>query len=471
MKLRTKNLIKDSLILSVGDMGSKLLIFALIPFFTYYLSSSEYGTLDLVQVTITLLIPIATLSIYESMLRFILDGVNTKVVLSTSLIIVLSGVSLVGVFLIFLMFFLPLSLRYVLIYLVFLLNSIHIIQLYYCRSIKEMKIYAYNSLIYTGFLFGGTVTSISVFDLGLDGFFIANIIAYIISILHFSKIVSLKGVLSFKSFDWKMAKNMISYSLPLMPNSLMWWVINASSRYLILFFLGSSANGLFAVSSRVSGMITVFNSIFFKAWQLSSIEYKNDSETLQYNLIVFRNFNSFIFLIVGACIVLVKPTFMLLGPEYYSAWKYTPLLLIAVAFSSISSFLGTNYIVNMQTKGIFYTSLISAVVTLTLNVVLIPYWGLYGVGVASISGFFVMTVLRWRENKLYAQNKALIRQFTINIVVLSLICLTVFYNLDSNVLLVIKMMLILVLALVNIDFLKLVLNLSISYIRKRKVKS
>ena len=43
---------------------------------------------------------------------------------------------------------------------------------------------------------------------------------------------------------------MLKYSAPLIPNTLMWWFINSSSRFAIGYFSGLEANGLYAVSTK-----------------------------------------------------------------------------------------------------------------------------------------------------------------------------------------------------------------------------
>ncbi|KGI86325.1 hypothetical protein JY98_08815 [Exiguobacterium mexicanum] len=421
MKSRTESLFKDSLILSIGDLGSKLLIFALVPFFTFYLSSVEYGKLDLIQVTITLLIPLITLSVYEATLRFVLDGENAKVVFSNGAIVIVLGVIFSGLCLVIYSILMGIPDFYYLVFLVFCLNMFYIYLLNFCRSLKKLKLYALNSLLYSVSLFMGVVFLVGHFQYGLHGFFIANIISYLLSLAHLFGGINIRSYLSVKVLNLNTIIQMLSYSLPLMPNSLMWWIINASSRYLILFFLGTSFNGLFAVSSKLSGIIAVFNSIFFKAWQLSAIEHKDSKDSGKYNLVAFQYFSSFIFLLVSILIIIVKPLFSTLGEEYIKAWKYTPLLLIAVVFSSLSSFLGTNYIVNKNTKDIFYTSLIGAGVTLVLNVLLIPIMGLYGVGFSSIAGFLTMSIIRWRSIVAYKKETKTLHTILLNLISVSII--------------------------------------------------
>ncbi|EGP4930189.1 oligosaccharide flippase family protein, partial [Enterococcus faecium] len=70
---RVKTLLKNSVIFAIGNFGSRLILLVLVPFYTYYLSTTQYGTVDLITTTVSMLTPIVTLSIYEGTLRFVMD--------------------------------------------------------------------------------------------------------------------------------------------------------------------------------------------------------------------------------------------------------------------------------------------------------------------------------------------------------------------------------------------------------------
>lgn len=59
--------------LLLGNFGSKVLVFLLVPLYTSVLSTQEYGTFDLLSISVMLLIPVLSLNISESGLRFSLD--------------------------------------------------------------------------------------------------------------------------------------------------------------------------------------------------------------------------------------------------------------------------------------------------------------------------------------------------------------------------------------------------------------
>ena len=70
---RNKYLIKNTLLFTLGNLGSKLITFFLIPLYTNTLSTTQYGTIDLVATVSTVAIPILTINICESVMRFALD--------------------------------------------------------------------------------------------------------------------------------------------------------------------------------------------------------------------------------------------------------------------------------------------------------------------------------------------------------------------------------------------------------------
>ena len=73
MAERVKYLFKNMGILTISSFASKILVFLLVPLYTSILSTSEYGTYDLVVSTISLIYPILTMNIYDAVMRYCLD--------------------------------------------------------------------------------------------------------------------------------------------------------------------------------------------------------------------------------------------------------------------------------------------------------------------------------------------------------------------------------------------------------------
>ena len=69
MSSRNENLIKNVILFAIGNIGSKLLQIILVPLYTRVMSSAEYGTVDIMQAIVSLLIPIFCFTIYEAVFR------------------------------------------------------------------------------------------------------------------------------------------------------------------------------------------------------------------------------------------------------------------------------------------------------------------------------------------------------------------------------------------------------------------
>ena len=94
---RNKRMLKNTLIYFIGNFGSKLLSFFLLPIYTNYLSPEKFGKIDLVLSIVPLIGPVVTLQATESIFRFLFDckthEKKTKAI-SSALLIYLVGMLL-----------------------------------------------------------------------------------------------------------------------------------------------------------------------------------------------------------------------------------------------------------------------------------------------------------------------------------------------------------------------------------------
>lgn len=430
-----KKLVNNSVVFAIGRLGSQLISFLLVPVYTYYLSTAEYGTIDLVISTAQMLLPIVSLSIYESVLRFIMDNNKNSIkVIQNAFFVALIG------FILSLLFF-P-----VITYLDLVGDSTVVMYLYvilfvqilerllgeYTRAIGKVKIFAINGIMIT-FLTGTlNILFLMVFGLGISGYFLAIIISNVISITFLIYCTDIIKNINLKYIDKYSIESLIRYSIPLIPNTLMWWLIVASSRYFIRYFIGIDANGLFAVASRIPSIITIITQVFMQAWQLSAIEEFENENKSDFYTNVFNILSVTLFIFTSLIIVILKVGFnILFSEEFFVAWTVAPFLLLGAVFSSFSGFLGTNYIAAKSTKGAFKTSVYGGGISFILNLILISNFGLIGAGLSSMISFFLMWVLRIFDTNKYVKVKI---EWTSFIVSLSLImCQILILFLDLNV--------------------------------------
>ena len=69
---------------------------------------------------------------------------------------------------------------------------------------------------------------------------------------------------------------MLAYCVPLIPTAVFWWIMGVSDRYLVKWFVGSDANGIYAVAYKIPTILTILATVFMDAWQLSAIAESGD---------------------------------------------------------------------------------------------------------------------------------------------------------------------------------------------------
>lgn len=398
---RYKKLLRNSAIFAIGNLGSKVISLLLIPLYTYYLTTDQYGTVDLITTTLGLLIPIFTMSIYDAVLRFVMDkSYNKKKILNNALIL-----TLVGFFVAILMYpvfniIFPFSNVMNYFYIFLFTQSINSSLLQFVRAIDKVKLFALAGIISAFVVLIGNLIFLMIMGWGIRGYLISLVSADIVSCILMCWGAKIYNYFSFHEIDLNLLKKMLLYSMPLIPNALMWWVMGLSDRYIITYFIGIGANGLYAVANKIPNILNMINSIFFQAWQMSAIEEASSNSKSMFYTKVFGVFSATMLVFTSLFLVFLKLVMRLfLSVNYFEAWRYVPFLLLGVVFSSFSGFLGTNYIASKNTVGVFRTSLIGAVINLIANLCLVPTIGTNGASISTLLSFAIIWVLRIIETK------------------------------------------------------------------------
>ncbi|MFD9627726.1 oligosaccharide flippase family protein [Peribacillus muralis] len=421
-------LAKSSFIFAIGNLGSKIIFLLLVPIYTYYLSTDEYGNVDLITTTISLLLPITTLSIFDAVLRFSMDNAyEKKLILSNGISLTIVG--FIFSFLLYPIFLIVFPFDDYLLYFYILLffQSINSTFLQFLRAIDKLKIYAVNGILSAVLVLLTNIYFLIILNWNVSGFLISMIISNIISCIFIIIAGRLYRYFSRNFINIKLLKEMLLYSIPLIPNAVMWWVMGLSDRYIITYFLGMSANGLYAVANKIPSILNIVNSIFLQAWQLSAIEEKDSKSKSQFYTNVFNIFSTTIFLFTSILIIFLKIIiFTFLAQEFSDSWKYVPFLLLGIVFSSFSGFLGANYLAMKNTRGIFKTSMIGAIINIIGNFILIPIIGINGASLSTMISFMFIWIIRVFETKASITIKINYFSFIFSLLIL-LIQITVLY--------------------------------------------
>ena len=109
---------------------------------------------------------------------------------------------------------------------------------------------------------------------------------------------------------------------------------------------------------------------------------------------------SLLFFFSLGLLLILKPLMkLLLSSGYYGGWRLVPLMLIAVIYTTLASFLGVMYTADKKTSGVFYSTLIGAIINVICTVILIKLIGVYGATVANTISFACVSIYRYIEMK------------------------------------------------------------------------
>lgn len=467
---RYKKLMSNSIIFAIGNFGSKFINLFMVPLFTYVLTTSEYGSIDLITNTINLLVPVITLSIDQSVLRFVIDkssGINKKSIISTSLFFysVLFFVIVIPIFILLNLFNKIDNIDVYFVLSLLLLNGIQSILLQFSRGTEKIKEYAINGIIQTFVFATGNILFLVYLKMEVTGYFLALVISFLISVIYLNYVVRIWEVFNLKDISINVLKILLNYSIPLIPNGSMWWIVNNSTRYFILLFLGSSINGLFAVAIKIPTLITTATGIFTQAWQLSAFEEFESDDKSSYYSNVFQIYYQVLFIISGITMIFILPLLKnIVAPAFFDSWKIIPALVLGTIYQNLAGFLGSIYTAAKQTKGVFSSSLVGASISIALDVPFIYYFGIVGAGLGTLFGFLIMWLIRFKQSQIYVKTVIDKKNFIINNMIFCLQWISMYILIKNQLLLFIaQLVLIMFTILCNKSLFLLIYN----YVKKR----
>lgn len=402
MKLpqKYKTLLSNTGLLFIGTFGSKMISFIMLPFYTSWLSIEDFGTSDVINVYSTILVSIVSLCIAEAV--FVIPTGRNKedqrhFFSSSLLFAMLCTITLLVLYVVVALFKGESTASYVSnIGYITLLSATTIymsIAQQFCKCINKIKVYAIAGLINT--LCVALLGFVLIKTFGLLGYIMSLVIANVVALVYVFIRARLRIFVSLSAVSWQHLKEMLKYSIPLIPNSIIWLIVNYVNRPIMETSMGMAAIGLFSLANRFPTLITTVYNNFSNAWQISVLqEYGKDSYENFYNRIC-------VIVFVGLCIcvsiisIVIGPIIHLLFNEnYYSAIDYIPFLCLSTPFVALSSIVGANFTATKQSKYFFYSSIWAAGSAVLCNSILIPILGLWGACVSCIISFLVGAIVR-----------------------------------------------------------------------------
>lgn len=422
---KNKELAKNTVIITVGKICTQFMSFFLLPLYTAVLSTEEYGVVDLLITYTSLFMPVVLFQVDQALFRFLVDvrkeESGQKKIISTCMVFAL--IQAFAVILIFSIVQIFISNHYKWFLIMNILSCIWAnMMLQTTRGLGDNITYAVGSFLSAASQIAGNIILLLIFDMGVYGMLSATILSHLItgSFVFFRKRVY--RYFRIKDFRVSELKGILHYSVPLIPNALCWWALNASDRSIVLFFLGTSFNGLLSVGHKFSSVYITLYNIFNLSWTESAAVHMNDPDREEFFSGVITNMLK-LFLCVGigiiACMPFAYP--LLVHGKFNDAYGLIPVFMLASMLNVVVGLYSVIYVALKKTKEIAKTSIYSGIINIVVHLALVKFVGLYAAAISSVVAFGVMAVYRYFDLKKYINIRLEKRSMT---AILLLYCLT-----------------------------------------------
>lgn len=426
----SRKLVKNTVIVSIGKMGTQVVNFLLLPLYTAKLPADAYGNFDYVTTIASFLVPLITMLMEEAMFRFLIDcnkDEERKFVISQTFLFCAISCIVSSIIIILLSYIFQSQLGgAILVYsiswlLIALANSLS-------RGIGNIGLYSFSNFLVSACIIILNLILIIFFKQDFLALMISSCVANIgVALFVLWKLSAFKYI-KITLYKSDLMKKMLSYSIPLVPNTISWSIINVSDRLVIMSFLGATANGIYSIAYKFPNLINMFTGFFNIAWREISAEMVRDGNTEEFEKIhkTIKNVLFSITILLVSSIRYIYPFFI--SGQYADSIVYVPILAIAIYYTSLATYYGGVFTAYKSTKILGITSTISAIINLALDIILFRWLGVYAAAISTLISSFFLYFYRKIKMQLYINEDKKSNKIDITILIYYYIICIIFYR-------------------------------------------
>ena len=406
-----RQLMKNTIIIAIGKLSTQIISYVLLPLYTSKLSPAEYGTYDFICTLSLFLCPIITLLMEESMFRYLIDAKNKlerKQIISQTIIYTFIGTLAFTIIAILIMAFCTnYSPKYIAAIILFVISNILIgLSNALSRGLGKIKLYSVSN-----FILGITTIILNIVFIlwihaGAEGLLWANTIANSFTAIVILAILKLPMYIGKPNKE--LMKDMIKYSIPLVPNSISWNIINMSNRLILTNMVSSAANGIYAMANKFPNIISVVYGYFYTAWKESAAKIVKEENKNEYYNSIYHDAKRFLYA-VTLCLIAAMPFAfpIFINSSYEEAYIYIPIIMIATYYSNLSSFYGGIFSAYKDTKIMGTTTIVAAVLNLVIVFLFVTNFEIYAACFATLIANLIVYFYRKKKLRKYLKLREL----------------------------------------------------------------
>ncbi|HEX6750629.1 MAG TPA: oligosaccharide flippase family protein [Longimicrobium sp.] len=388
---------RHTLVYGAGLMLGKLASFLMLPVYTRFLSTADYGVLELLGMTIDVIAMIAGVGLASGVFKFYseLSGeadrrklLATAALGSTALALVtaLAGMALAGPLnqLVFRGASDPQYFR--IFFLIYFFQSAAAPGLLLMRIRERSVLFVAANLATLVAQLSLNIWFLVFRGMGLEGVMLGNALVSGASALALGAYtVRHVGV----AFSLPRFRQLARFGAPLIVVSLGSFVLTFSDRYFLNWFTDTASVGVYALAYRFSFVLSTLTVVpFSQVWEPRRFEVARRPDAGEVYRRMFLYYS--LVLVGGAALmtaVIRDVLAVMAAPEFLPAHRVVPLILVATILQQWAAYACVGLYLRSRTGVLAWVSVASVAVTLLLNALLIPRFGMMGAAWATIGAY------------------------------------------------------------------------------------
>jgi O-antigen/teichoic acid export membrane protein len=404
MSIEVKRLVNATLVYGIGNIASRFISLLLLPFYTRYLTPSDYGVLAMLAIITIIGQQIFSLGLGASLgIEFFKQETQDQkklVILHAGLILLFSSLIFVSINFMFTSQIIGFLFSSTIEFDLLKLNSIAVaLQIFsipfssYLQFEERSKSYTIISISTLIVSICSSIVFVVLLKFSVKGILISFIIAQTMSL--FLLLIYFKRKLFFKP-SIMLIKNMLKQGFPFIPGFIALFVISQSSRLFVESRGGMDVLGLYSIGSNFGMIMSVFVGAFTTAWYPYFMSFINNHEGLKIRIKIISNM--YLLLFGALCIIFFacsRPLMFLLDKSFHDSFYvvgFTAVSQILLGFHTI--LLPTLYFSD-KVRSVSYVQLIVAGLSILINHILIKSGNaLISAGISLAIAYFLLVFIQ-----------------------------------------------------------------------------
>lgn len=400
--MEKSKLFKNTIFYSIGEILPRAIAFLMLPIYTRYLSPEDYGINSYTHTIIMFLFVLGTFALNTYVLRyyFIHEEAEERRTLLGTIHLTIIGLNVLILGLAFLL--MPPIIDFYKIQVPWnpYFRLAFIINFFECFSIIPLVLYRVRQDAIKFVALGLTRTVLTVLltlffvvyqKRGLLGSFEAQIYVLVpYSIVYFAVMQRYARW----HIRWEYLKEGLRFSSPLLPGVICYQMLSVSDRIILERNVGIGELGIYNVACQMAFVLNIIIQSGYRAIEPELFRRYGKDDFYDF----MRKTQSFFFFVIyvsafALCLYSQEVFFVMTTEAFHGGYLLVPALIIGVIMVGQNVIYGGVLQGEKRTKIIGAATVVGAVISVVINLLLIPLWGTYAAATASAVSFFVMNTI------------------------------------------------------------------------------